>query len=1344
MNEAKPKPKPKKKRGWLRRWTGRGFTLALVLTLTLVVLLTALDLGLFDGWMRDAVVRRIEQVTGGKVELTHFHFSPFALRVELMGLTIHGREPAGVPPLFHADMVAAAIRVDSFWRKKISLNDLHISRPDVDVRFGADSSSNLPALRTAQTNPRPFRERIFEFTIRHIEIDDGTILYNNVRTPLTAAGNNFALALDWGVAHDAPLYLGQLSWQQFTLTAKHYMPFAVDLSMRFSFAADSFHVAQCVIKLPHSSFDVQGDVENLAAPAIAYKYRGWLDLADVRNIFKKPRVPDGNVDFSGAGTAAGGVWKGDGHYNAHDIRLPYKWFHSGGISSRGTYIIARGELNVPDFSAQALGGAMQGRVNLVFNGLRFRVESHATGMNLASVLDAVNNKNFPVDTFHWQNSMSVDAITTWTRDFKHLESRGTSDWTPPAENSQIQLAQGEIPAAAHLDYDYVMDRNSVTMNSSEITTPASRLTMSGMLGADDSALDVGFEAANLLPWDDFINALRGPSSTPVRITGQASWHGKLTGPLTGPTFAGHTRIADAAYGAMYWDEAEGEMTYSPEIFRLVRAHARRGNSSAQLELELTLDEWSFFPDAEWKFDADLTRTAIDGMQQLFGWSFPVHGLLSGSFHGRGTRENPQIGGLFDFAELNAWGWPIDRARGEFTLNHDAVSITNGEVRMMPAAAHATTGPSLLTGNFTYRFANANVNFDLTGAVIPLEDIRRIQSARLPLGGALSFQMKGSGPLLAPVTQGTIRIVDFRAGDDVLGSFGGKLDADGKQLRVELNSALPENRLKGSVELAFSGDLPIYGELDVKDFDATPLIRAGLHLSGVSGHSGMDGHLKLTGALLQPDSITVDADLTHLGLDYGIVKLGNKGDIKITYKRNEVRVEQANLQGTDTDFNISGFTRFAGDKAIAMKILGTANLGLIDGFAPGLDARGGANINTSIEGTLTLPRISGRIDVKSASATYSDFPAGLSNVTGGFVFDASRLLFQNVSAEIGGGEVILGGTLNYAEGFGAARYDINARATNVRIRYPVGMSWMSSGTLRLAGTPQAALLSGNVTVQRLLMSEGFDLASLLVTSKASPVRAPTTSSPFLRNLQFDVQANSAPDARVEWTNNTFEAEADLRVRGTWENPILLGRISLLNGELSFGGNRYRLARGDIDFTNPFRLDPVLNVQATTTIQQYEVTLDISGPASRLTLNYRSDPPLPTSDVINLLALGQATESTAYRGATSAQTPQTGATSLLSEAISNQLGGRLQKIFGITRFRVDPFLAGTTNEQNGAARVTIEEQVGQHFTVTYVTNVGGAQEEVIQVEYVVRPDLSVIALRDYNGTFSLDIVKKKRFK
>ena len=111
--------------------------------------------------------------------------------------------------------------------------------------------------------------------------------------------------------------------------------------------------------------------------------------------------------------------------------------------------------------------------------------------------------------------------------------------------------------------------------------------------------------------------------------------------------------------------------------------------------------------------------------------------------------------------------------------------------------------------------------------------------------------------------------------------------------------------------------------------------------------------------------------------------------------------------------------------------------------------------------------------------------------------------------------------------------------------------------------------------------------------------------------------------MEWPGAHLEAEAGLRVRGTAEHPILLGHIHVISGDLYFRDNRYRVARGDLNFANPFRLDPVINVEATTNIQQYEVTLNFSGTASKMSMSYRSDPPLPGNDIITLLALGQTT-------------------------------------------------------------------------------------------------------------------------
>ena len=59
------------------------------------------------------------------------------------------------------------------------------------------------------------------------------------------------------------------------------------------------------------------------------------------------------------------------------------------------------------------------------------------------------------------------------------------------------------------------------------------------------------------------------------------------------------------------------------------------------------------------------------------------------------------------------------------------------------------------------------------------------------------------------------------------------------------------------------------------------------------------------------------------------------------------------------------------------------------------------------------------------------------------------------------------------------------------------------------------------------------------------------------------------------------------------------------------------------------------------------------------------------------------------------------------------------------------------------MTVQQQVTRNMTITYVSNVGSTQEQVIQVEYNVNRNVSIVALRDYNGTFGIDIKIKKAF-
>ncbi len=725
------------------------------------------------------------------------------------------------------------------------------------------------------------------------------------------------------------------------------------------------------------------------------------------------------------------------------------------------------------------------------------------------------------------------------------------------------------------------------------------------------------------------------------------------------------------------------------------------------------------------------RAPLDGLQSLFGVSYPVTGLLTGQFRGSGTRAEPELTGLVDVIAVEAWGFPLDRARGQVVLRREEVRINNAELRK-------ATGR--LTGDFRYGFDDRQSEFDLAGAVIPLDQLQFLQTAALPIGGQLSFQVQGRGPLPVPALQGSLRLVDLKVGDEVLGSFQAQLQTGNGRLLAELSSFMTGGRLSGQLEVALAGDYAFNGNLQIEELDLDPLVLTALRLQRgeLTGHSTVSGRLALSGFVARPRTLAVQADLTRFGLNYRFLRLENDGPLRFSYSAEEIRVEQAHIRGPDTDFTLSGFARLAGDRRVDLDVAGQLSLQLLGGLVPNLEARGRAQVNMAIEGASSRPRLLGRIRVEEGSATYGEFPTGLSRVNGTLVFNETRLLLEDVSAEAGGGRLRLGGTVTYGEG--PIRYDLTIAAAKTRVRYPVGMSWLLNGDLRLAGNLSSALLSGNIQIERLLLSEGFDFSSLLPGGGGN-VAGPRTTSPFLRNLQFDLTANSIPGARIEWSQARFESEAQLRVRGTWEHPILLGNIRLFTGEMEFRGNRYQLTRGEIIFSDPLAINPTLHIEATTTVQQYEVTLTLLGPANKLNLAYRSDPPLPPADVIALLALGRTG---AEELRTAGTTEGGGAQALLYEALSSQVGGRIEQLFGFSRFKVEPVTVGTGSEQNATARITVQEAITRDLIVTYITNVSSNQRQVIQIEYLVDRDISVIALLDQNGTFGVDFKIKKRFK
>jgi translocation and assembly module TamB len=208
--------------------------------------------------------------------------------------------------------------------------------------------------------------------------------------------------------------------------------------------------------------------------------------------------------------------------------------------------------------------------------------------------------------------------------------------------------------------------------------------------------------------------------------------------------------------------------------------------------------------------------------------------------------------------------------------------------------------------------------------------------------------------------------------------------------------------------------------------------------------------------------------------------------------------------------------------------------------------------------------------------------------------------------------------------------------------------------------------------------------------------------------------------------SIAGQASLQVGGTAADPVITGRTTLTSGELFYRNLRYQLQRGVITFDDPNETHPVLNVSASTVVEQYNLTLTMRGPLDKLTTSYVSDPPLPTADVINLIARGKTTE----EQAASSQSTD----SMIASQVAGQLSSGVQRLAGISSLQIDPTLGG--NNRNPSARIAIQQRATRSLLFSFSTDVSQPGSEIVQGEYQINKRWSVGATRDQLGGVSVD--------
>ena len=243
--------------------------------------------------------------------------------------------------------------------------------------------------------------------------------------------------------------------------------------------------------------------------------------------------------------------------------------------------------------------------------------------------------------------------------------------------------------------------------------------------------------------------------------------------------------------------------------------------------------------------------------------------------------------------------------------------------------------------------------------------------------------------------------------------------------------------------------------------------------------------------------------------------------------------------------------------------------------------------------------------------------------------------------------------------------------------------------------------------------------------------------FFDDLSLNIRVKADDNAWIENSLGRAKGRFDLTIAGNVYSLILLGDIEMLEGNVYFQDRKFRILKGLVSFFNPSVIEPYLNFKGETYIKNYRVTFSLSGFVDHLNPEFSSSPPLPPEDVLALLTLGEAFKRTYYYDTST----QLSTASLLSFQLSEEAEKRAESWLSIDRFRIDPFVLGSSAEMT--ARLTIGKKISRNFFILYSTNLTSQREEIARLEWELTNDFSVVGTRDEKGRFSIDVKIHKRF-
>ena len=291
--------------------------------------------------------------------------------------------------------------------------------------------------------------------------------------------------------------------------------------------------------------------------------------------------------------------------------------------------------------------------------------------------------------------------------------------------------------------------------------------------------------------------------------------------------------------------------------------------------------------------------------------------------------------------------------------------------------------------------------------------------------------------------------------------------------------------------------------------------------------------------------------------------------------------------------------------------------------------GNVGLDVDVGGKYGQPVLSGNADMSVNFLRFSnatlpavrDFKARLD-------FKNDRLTLQQFGGELAGGRFTVDGGVTFPT-VTSANLDLHLKANSVLVARNDTMTMRSDADLKVAGPFTHADVTGKVAITNSRFLKNIDLVPIGLPGRPAPQPPASqpdfsiTALPF-RDWKYDVAVVTKDPLLLRGNLATGSAICDLKFAGTGVQPGLSGTVKLENVDATLPFSRLSISNGSLYFDPSDSLNPKIDFNGTSVIQDYTVHAYVHGNLLAPEAIFTSEPPLPQEEIISLLATGTTRE------------------------------------------------------------------------------------------------------------------------